>query len=136
MRSTDAFKGAYLKAADILHKRLAVVIEDVVVEEVGQGSDKEERPIMHFQGKDKGLVLNKTNWARLADFLGSDESDDWRGMSIIIGTERVDFQGKRVDAIRVLGVPKKSQSVRPAPPEPKPEETEAAFEAGDDDVPF
>ena len=136
MRSTDAFKGAYLKSADILHKRLAVVIDEVRIEEVGQGADKEEKPVLYFKGKDKGLVLNQTNWARIADYLRSDESDDWRGQSVIIGTERVDFQGKRVDAIRVLGVPKGVKAPPPKPPEPEPTEEDAEFQASDDDVPF
>ena len=73
MRSGDAFKGNYLKAQDIMGKRVAVKIETVEMEEVGQGNDKSEKPVLHFKGKDKGLVLNKTNWSRIAEFLGSDD---------------------------------------------------------------
>ncbi len=132
MKSTDAFKGSYLKAEDIKGHRVAVTIETATMEEVGQGDEKAEKPVLHFVGKDRGVVLNKTNWARIADLLGSDESDDWEGQRIVLGVERVDFQGKRVDAIRVIGVPGAAPK-----PEPKPKPVEdVTEEMPDDTVPF
>lgn len=138
MKSGDAFKGSFLKADDIKGHRVAVVIESVSMEEVGQGEDKSQKPVLHFMGKEKGLVLNKTNWARIADFLGSDDSDDWESRGIILGVERVDFQGRRVDAIRVIGVPKGEKPSKPKPVEVEPEPIDEgdAAQYDDDSVPF
>lgn len=125
MKRGDAFPSQRLKAEDIKGHRVTVTIEDIKVEKVGQDDDQKEKPVAYFLGKEKALVLNVTNWARLEEFLGSDESDDWIGKLVVLGTERVDFQGKRVDAIRVIGVPGQSK------PEPVPEP-----ESEDDSVPF
>jgi hypothetical protein len=127
MKRGDAFPAARLKSEDIKGKRVRVVIEEIKIEEVGQGEDREKKPVAYFQNKEKSMVLNVTNWNRLEEFLGSDDSDDWIGQSIVLGTERVEFQGKRVDGLRVL-----SGGGSPAPPvQPEPEPA-----AEDDSVPF
>ena len=140
MKGNDAFPSQHLKAEDLQGRRIAVTIEDVTMEEVGQGDKKETKPCAHFVGKDKSLVLNRTNWARLADFLGSDDSDDWGGRSVVLGVEKVDFQGKRVPAIRVLGLARARQGgstaapVAPPPPEIEPDDPPTAGDGSD--VPF
>lgn len=139
MKSGEAFPSQRLKADDLQGRRIAVTIETVEMEEVGQGDKKETKPCAHFRGKDKSLVLNRTNWNRLADFLKSDDSDDWSGRSVVLGVEKVDFQGKRVPAIRVLGLARantQTQSQVAPPPEIEPDEPQEEFRAGDDDVPF
>ena len=127
MKSGDAFGGAHLKAEDIKGHNVTVTIEDVTMEKVGDG----DKPVMSFKGKDKTLVLNKTNWARLAEFLGSDDSDDWNGRQVVLGVQKVDYAGKRVDAIRVLKAAKAVQ-----PPKPEPEDELEAFDAADESTPF
>ena len=137
MKRGDAFPSARLKAEDIKGHKVTVEIEDVKIERVGQGDDEKTKPVLYFRGKDKTLVLNVTNWSRIEDFLLSDDSDDWIGCRIVLGTERVDFQGKRVDAIRVIdGESKKAP--RRGQPEPVQDESDAAepFVADDEDVPF
>lgn len=105
MRSGDVFKGAYLKADDLQGRTIKATIEDVRMEEIGQGDQKERRAVVHFVGKDKGLVLNKTNWSILEDVCQSGDSDDWAGYGITLYTAKVDYQGKRVPAIRVSDQP-------------------------------
>jgi hypothetical protein len=135
MRSGEAFKSNYLKGDDIKGHRVAVVIEAVTMETLGQGADQTEKPLIMFRGKEKGLICNRTNWDRIADLLGSDDSDDWSGKAIVLGTERVRFQGKVSDAIRVIGVPKSAPSPRVPEPEPEPA-VEETWQADDSDVPF
>lgn len=101
MRSGDVFQGQYLKADDILGKRVKVTVEDVRMEDIGKDDKKERRAVAHFVGKDRGLVLNRTNWTILEDVCGSTDSDDWAGYTVTLYTTKVDFQGKRVPAIRV-----------------------------------
>lgn len=121
---TEAFPGAFLKAADLQGKRVPVIIDKVDMEDIGG----EEKPVVHFKGKDRGLVLNRTNANMIAEITGSDETDDWVGVSIILYCAKVDFQGRRVDAIRV-DAPKMGtrQPMRQVP---------VTDEGNDDTVPF
>jgi hypothetical protein len=63
---------------------------------VGDG----EKPIITFVGKDKGLVLNKTNATMIVDSYG-DESDVWVGKEIELYPDKVNYQGQIVPCLRV-----------------------------------
>ncbi len=97
MRISEAFPSNFLKVDDLQNRRVRLTIESVAIEEVGGDS----KPVVHFRGKDRGLVLNKTNAAMIEEITGKDEMDDWAGTEIVLYPARVDFQGKRVPAIRV-----------------------------------
>jgi hypothetical protein len=43
----------------------------------------DERPILYFGGKEKGLALNKTNANTIANVFG-DDTEDWRGGEIVL----------------------------------------------------
>ncbi len=75
---------------------------------------------LFFVGKDKGLVLNKTNFNVIADITGEADSDDWPGKRITLYATKVDYQGRRVDAIRVDDPPKDEDKPRRAAPAPAP----------------
>lgn len=88
----------HLKAEEIgAKKRVPVTIDHVEMEKVGDDT----KPVLYFVGKEKGLVLNKTNTNALIDILGTDESDEWIGAKVVLYTTMVDYQGKRVPAIRI-----------------------------------
>ena len=106
MKMSQAFPSSYLKAADLNGKAVRVTIESVTPEKIGD----EIKPVLHFVGKDKGVVLNKTNANRITEAVGSDETDDWEGWSITLYPCKVDYQGKRVDAIRVDDRPGSSKA--------------------------
>lgn len=93
--------GATLKASDLQGKARRVVIESYEIKEFDDDGKKTRKAILRFQGKDKGLVVNKTNGAIIAHNLGSDELDDWPGNEIIMYPTKVDFGGQMVDAIRI-----------------------------------
>jgi hypothetical protein len=126
----QVFGGGFLKADDLAGKTPTVTIESVEVKDFEDG----KKLILHFVGKDKALVCNKTNSAIIAEVLGSNDTDDWEGKKITLLVKKVEFSGKLVPAIRVsLDEPKSAQaakaSAKPAPePEPEPEE--------DPEVPF
>jgi hypothetical protein len=124
MKVGEAFPGQYIKAADLQGKRVVVVIDDVRMEDIGG----EQKPVIHFRNKDRGMVLNRTNASAIVDLLGTDDMDEWAGHSIVLYPTRVDFQGKRVDAIRVDEAPK--SKVQPIKAEPVTPETP------DESVPF
>lgn len=132
----SAFKSNYLKHSDLNGKHVIVTMERVEVEEIGQGADKEEKPVLYFRGHDRGLVLNRTNANSIVEIVGSDDTDDWSEQRIVLRPDKTDFGGKRVDCIRVAAPPQ--GNVRKAAPKPPPEPTEISdgFQASDEDVPF
>lgn len=97
MKLGEVFQSNYLKAADLNGRKIAVVIDQAKIEKVGQ----DEKLCVYFQGKEKGIVLNITNANMIAEITGSDDTDDWHGKHISLYSTKVDYQGKRVDAIRV-----------------------------------
>ena len=134
MKIGSAFPGQYIKAADLQGKRVQVVVERVDMEDIGG----ETKPVLHFRGKERGLVLNKTNANAIWGINGSDDTDDWPGTSLTLFPSKTDFQGKRVDCIRIDppdSQPAPRQASRVAPmresvhADPLPEDP-------DDSVPF
>jgi hypothetical protein len=110
MRMSAAFPSKYLKAGDLGDNDVVLVMDRVEIEEVGQGDDQKELPILYFKKVDKGLVLNKTN-SNVIENLYGDETDDWAGEEICLFATMVDFAGKSTPAIRVKS-PKKAAANR------------------------
>ena len=142
MRISEEFSGAWLKAVDLRGHKVRATIETVKKEEIGQGEDREYKPVVYFKGKDKGLVLNKTNGTTIAETLG-DDTDDWAGREIVLYSTKVQFGAKMVDAIRVE-VPLEQETAQAAAqakqaqktemhPSPAQGVSESDF---DDDIPF
>lgn len=104
MRITEAFPSNYLRAGDLQDRNVTVVIDRVDMEEIGGSGD--HKPVIYFQGKEKGMVLNKTNAANIAVAYG-DDTDNWSGGEIVLFPAMVDFQGRSVAAIRVRVPPRK-----------------------------
>lgn len=123
MNINGAFPSTYLKAADLQGRRVSVQIDGVRMEDIGG----EHKPILSFVGKDKGLVLNKTNATMIAEICGSEETDEWQGQAIVLYPTKTDFQGKRVDAIRVDYPQANGAKAKPKP---------AAVAVADDDDPI
>src|SRR3972149_2041256 len=99
MNINDAF-ASYLKSADLMGKPIRVTISSVMIENVGTEQKPEQKPVVYFQGRAKGMVLNKTNANTITEMF-SGETDDWTGQIIELYVTKVDFGGKPVDAIRV-----------------------------------
>ena len=97
MNINQVFPSKWISAGDLQGKEPTVIIKQISMEEVNVG---EMKPCLWFQGKDKGMILNKTNASNIA-FLHGPETDSWVGKSITLFTTWVDFQGKSVEAIRV-----------------------------------
>ncbi len=129
MKIGAAFPGQYLKAADLQGKRVRVVVERVDMEDIGG----ETKPVLHFKGKSRGVVLNKTNAQSIWAINGSDDTDDWPGTEIVLYPSKTDFQGKRVDCIRIDPPDTPAQTRRAAPPPPPPPVEEPE---DDSEVPF
>ena len=95
----DAFSSKFLRAVDLAGREVTCTIDRIEIREVGR--IKERRPIVFFQGKQKGLILNRTNAQRIADIAGTPETDRWPGVRITLFPAEVEFQGQPVTAVRV-----------------------------------
>jgi hypothetical protein len=104
MRISAAFPSEYLKAADLQGRQVQVKISRIEMKDIGE----EPKPVLHFEGKDKGLVLNKTNANTISAAFG-DETDEWVGEEIILYETAVEFQGRRVQGIRCRVPPRQRQ---------------------------
>lgn len=127
----DAFPSNYLKASDLAGQQPIVTIDRVEFEPVGR--EKEMKPIVYFAGKDKGIVLNKTNAKNITNLVGSPDTDDWAGFRIKLYATNVEFNGETVEAIRVKAAPPANGNgaARPMPVAPPP-----AADMDDSDIPF
>lgn len=106
----QAYPSTWLKSEDLIGEDglgaghdgdFVVTIKSCKIEEVGQGDDKEEKPVLKFRETEKGVVLNATNWDSISELHGED-SDDWIGKQITLYVDRnVKYAGKKVSGIRV-----------------------------------
>ncbi len=96
-----ASESNWLTAAELKNKEHNVTIDKIEVVEVKDDSDKAMNKLqVSFVGKEKTLLLNKTNAKVIAAGLGDDYSD-WPGKGIVMYPTVCDFAGKTVDCIRV-----------------------------------
>jgi hypothetical protein len=114
MNINDMYPSKYIKSDDLGGAAVDVVVMAVVMEEVG---DKEFKPVMRFMGKDKGMVLNKTNALNCASTWG-DDTNLWQGKHATLMAQPVMFQGKQVMGLTIL--PKVAQQAPQAPQQPQP----------------
>ena len=137
MDINNSFPSNYLKAADLQNKTVKLTIRTVIEEKMGS----DIRPVLYFQGKDKGMVLNKTNAMTIAQMFGP-ETDNWNGGTIEVFPAFVDYQGKQVQGLRVrMPVQQQAPAARPAaapPRQPAPADAGGGYDNGfdDDDIPF
>src|ERR1017187_512323 len=110
MRLNEAFPSNWLKCDDLQGRQVKVTIEKYSFEEIGE----ERKLVLHFQGKEKGLVCNKTNAGSIAQICRSEEMDDWIGQSIILFPTTTPFNGKATACIRVLPPAPAPMASRPA----------------------
>jgi len=134
----DIYTGDYLKAADILGKRVPVRISTYSVKEFEQNGKTDRKLVLGFDGKSKQLVVNKTNAAIITSNLGTDDYTKWPGKSIVLVTRKVESRGQIVDAIRVSleEGPTEPIQEQPAPQRLDPRLHAPATDDGDDEVPF
>ncbi len=114
MNINTAFPSKYLKAADLNGSAVSVTIREVRMEEVGR--TKEQKPVVYFMNKDKGVVLNRVNSNKIAELAGSFDTEDWGGTVIAIYPTETEFAGETVECIRVKA-PKAAAKSKPVVPE-------------------
>lgn len=101
MKTEDVFPSRFVSAEELTNDKI-VTIERVVMEEVfdAEKNTKTMKPICYFKGATKGMLLNKTNWKKIARKYGH-ESNDWTGCKVQLTTVEVLAFGDIVRAIRI-----------------------------------
>lgn len=102
MKKKDVFPSDYLKSVDVSGAGETYTVQSVVLEVFKDPKTQEEetKPVVKFKEIKKGLILNVTNWDRIAKLHG-DDSDSWVGKPVTLHLESVTAFGKTDDAIRV-----------------------------------
>jgi hypothetical protein len=85
-----------LKAEDLKGHSVKVTIENYEVKKFDNGN----KIVLKFTGKEKTLVVNKTNAKIIASAYGED-TDGWVGKAIEIYPDKTMFGSDLVDCIRV-----------------------------------
>jgi hypothetical protein len=93
--------GNFLKTEDLQGRSVRLMVESVTVEEVKGDTGVERKLICHFAGKDKGLILNRTNADMLAVIANSEDTDHWAGAIVVLYPDKTKFGAKIVDCMRI-----------------------------------
>lgn len=115
-RINDLFPSKYLKASDLMPLKqrgqlpVQVRISHVAQENIGlDDAQKKLKPVVYFIGKDKGLVLNRTNADVLIEATGSDDTDAWQNLVIGLDVQKDKYKGAPVDCLRFVHVRQQRQ---------------------------
>lgn len=135
MNINSAFPSTYIKASDLEGRSVNVTIREVKSEQIGR--DRDTKPVLYFDGKTKGMVLNKTNARKIASLVGSADTEDWTGAQIAIFPTETEFAGETVDCIRIKAAHAARRAAPPPPPPPpEPDSNDGGDDITDDDIPF
>jgi hypothetical protein len=116
MNINQAFPSTYLKSSDLGTAQPTVVIDRVEIESIGR--DKEQKPVLYFVGKEKGLVLNKTNARKITELAGSSDTEHWHGVKVKLYATETQFGSETVECVRVKAALAAPTPPRPATPTP------------------
>lgn len=96
------YPGKYVKAAEFKGRDVTVTIESIEPRHELSRTDgtNEHKPILRLKGKQKAMVLNKTNAQTIASMYGP-EAMEWIGKRITLYSAKVRAFGKMHDAIRI-----------------------------------
>lgn len=116
MPSFKTVFGSFLKSEDLQGRPVRVTIESVEVEEIKGDDGKEKKLVAHFVGKDKSLILNRTNCELLEGITGSDDYMGWAGHAVVVYPTTTKFGSKTVPCLRIRAVQQAAPVVVAPPP--------------------
>lgn len=125
MASYKTVFGSYIKAEDLQGRAVMVDVESVSLEELGKDGKSERKLVAKFVGKDKSLILNRTNADTMAYAFNTENFDNWRG-PVVLYPDTTMYGGKRVACVRIKPVDRAAPAAPPPPTEP----------VTSDDIPF
>ena len=115
----------FIFAFDLNGKEVTVTIARVEAGSLtGSGGRKTKKPVVYFEGKEKGLALNATNCKTVAKLYGN-YTEKWIGRQVTLYPTTTEMAGETVECIRVRPqMPKQAQrNGKGARHEPEPAQT-------------
>ena len=112
----DFFPSKYLKASDLQGRDVKVTIQSLIPEQFENDGKTDTKLVVYFVGKEKGVVLNKTNAGTIAAAYGYDYTT-WSGNQITLYTAMVDAWGETKEAIRIRVTAENMRAVNPGVPQ-------------------
>jgi hypothetical protein len=90
MKVSEEFPSFYLSGDEVNGHDVPVTIQKVVKEEVPTrpGKPAEEVLAVYFEGKKRGMRLNRTRAKEIRGITGLDDMDQWAGQKIVLYTEK------------------------------------------------
>ena len=82
-------------------KDMIVKVKDVRIETVQNQQGREDKPVLHFEGDVKPLILNTTNMKAIEKVAGSPYMDEWVGKKLQLYVTMVSAFGTTTEAVRV-----------------------------------
>jgi hypothetical protein len=117
MRRSEIFSRTYYNSQDVRPKPLLLTIGFASTETVSEGASKQEKLVIHFKEEDsKLLIVTPTKFDAIALIAGSDDTDDWPGVKIVLEAGKARFQGKLVDSICIRAPSKQPPPKRSVAP--------------------
>ena len=103
MKLDEMFPRKYLSGTDLQGKHVTVTIARVVKEKMytRPGEGPQDKYVVFFDGKEKGLILGKLIASQIAKAVGSDDTQYWTGKRVVLYPESVTVGGQPYTAIRV-----------------------------------
>ncbi len=98
------YPGRFLKAGELLGKKVTVTIADVTIDELEGEKGKKVQGILYLRESQKQIVLNKTNGLCLRGMFGR-KPQEWIGKRATIFQDETRLGGDTVDCIRIWGSP-------------------------------
>lgn len=100
------FDRDYIGAFDLQGRDVVVTISKVIGGELtAMGGRKSKKPILYFENKDKGMIMNKTNSKTVAAMFGN-FVETWVGkrITLFVGMTRDPSTGGDIECLRVRPV--------------------------------
>jgi hypothetical protein len=100
MKREEAFPSKYLSKEDV-PQAVSVSIARISKTEIGDEENPKLKTIIEFNGFEKPMILNATNWDTLEAAYG-EESDGWIGKACEVFTDpNVMYAGKKTGGLRI-----------------------------------
>ena len=96
----DLYESKYLKASDLKGREFNLTISTIQVEVLGSGSQAKKKPVVYFQGAQKGMALNRSNADEIANVYGL-LTEDWIGKSVTLYPSTTRFADQVVPCIKI-----------------------------------
>lgn len=115
MKLTTLFPRKYATGADLKGEVVTLSIARVTLESMhpAQGRPAEEKPVIYFERCQKGIILTRPLAHQIADIVGSEETDEWKGCRVTLYPQKMQVAGQDRIAVRA----KAPSSITTPPPE-------------------